>query len=190
MGTEKKMEKIYSEKQESKSTLIEDLSKEKISKIDQEIISSDIKDSSLVSVESGVVTGDERESSLEIEQVEKMRSKPQRKEVDALSDTSASSDKRKSPRGVGRQSPRSLGKKSPQSIGRQSPRSIGRQSPRSIGRQSPRNLVRPTSSERIRKYKKPKVASRIDIGKSEKTERKSKVDGEDKATKTERKTKE
>merc|ERR1712106_657613 len=130
----------------------------------------------------GVVTGDERESSLEIEQVEKMRSKPQRKEVDALSDTSASSDKRKSPKGLGRQSPRSLGKKSPQSIGRQSPRSIGRQSPRSIGRQSPRNLVRPTSSERIRKYKKPKVASRIDIGKSEKTERKSKVDGEDKAT--------
>merc|ERR1712106_739208 len=118
----------------------------------------------------GVVTGDERESSLEIEQVEKMRSKPQRKEVDALSDTSASSDKRKSPRG----------------LRRQSPRSIGRQSPRSIGRQSPRNLVRPTSSERIRKYKKPKVASRIDIGKSEKTERKSKVDGEDKATKTER----
>merc|ERR1739842_34568 len=131
-----------------------------------------------VSVESGVVTGDERESSLEIEQAEKMRSKPQRKEVDALSDTSASSDKRKSPRGVGRQSPRNLGKKSPQSIGRQSPRSIGRQSPRSI--------VRPTSSERIRKYKKPKVASRIDIGKSEKTERKSKVDGEDTATKTER----
>merc|ERR1712106_1268415 len=90
------------------------------------------KDSSLVSVESGVVTGDERESSLEIEQVEKMRSKPQRKEVDALSDTSASSDKRKGPRGLGRQSPRSLGKKSPQSIGRQSPRSIGRQSPRNL----------------------------------------------------------
>merc|ERR1712106_620453 len=70
--TEKKIAKIYSEKQESKSTLIEDLTEDKLSKIDQEIISSDIKDSSLVSVESGVVTGDERESSLEIEQVEKM----------------------------------------------------------------------------------------------------------------------
>merc|ERR1711874_854279 len=163
----------YSKKQEIKSSLIEDFSEEKISKIDQEIISTDIKDSSLVSVESGVVTGDDRESSLEIEQVEKMRTKPQRKEIDALSDTSGSSEKRKSPRG----------------LGRQSPRSIGRQSPRSIGRQSPRSLGRPTSSERIKKYRKPKVSSRIDIGRSEKTEEKSKVDDEDKAVKTERKTK-
>ncbi|CAL4059906.1 unnamed protein product, partial [Meganyctiphanes norvegica] len=199
--SKKKVAEIYSEKQDIKikSGLIEDSSEDRLSKLDQEIISTDVKDSSLVSVESGVVTGDDRESSLEIEQVEKMRAKPQRKEIDALSDASGSSEKRKSPRGVGRQSPRSIGRQSPRSIGRKSPRSIGRQSPRSIGRQSPRSIGRqspsstgrqsprstgrPTSSERIRKYRRPKVSSRIDIGR---TERKPKVDT---TGKTERKTK-